>query len=298
VGYSARYHTASLAAVFLALAVGILIGAEFGDDVISGTAESLEQSLSEDLDEANATIEDLERELEREGRFAEAVYPALAGDALIGRDIAVVAFGTRPDDLRDTVLEALEPTGAQITQVAVFREPPDFDALAEMGRGVNVPRIRREREEFAARRAGQALVSGGEFYQQGQETLLSAFSGEMTAVDGVIVVRPEPPQPADEEEGEERRDAIAIEEFETNVLGGLTSAGVPVIGVERSDADPSSIEFLAASGLTTVDDIDLVAGRVAMVYALRGAQGSFGIGEDADELLPPLLGRQGAPGVG
>ena len=35
-GYSARYHVASLAAVFLALAIGILIGAEFGDDVVSG----------------------------------------------------------------------------------------------------------------------------------------------------------------------------------------------------------------------------------------------------------------------
>jgi phosphoglycolate phosphatase-like HAD superfamily hydrolase len=296
-GYSARYHTASLAAVFLALGVGILIGAEFGDDVISGTAEGLEQSLSEDLDEANATIEDLERERARQERFADAVYPALVGDALIERDIAVVAFSSRPDDLRDTVLEALEPTGAEITQVAVFREPPDFDALAELGRSVNVQRGRREREELAAQRAGQALVTGGEFYQQAQETLLSAFSGEVTPVDGVIVVRPAPPQPADEE-GDARREAVAIEEFETNVLGGLTSAGVPVIGVERTDADPSSIEFFASAGLTTVDDVELVAGWVALVYALRGAQGSFGIGEDADELLPPLLGRQGAPGVG
>src|SRR5919106_1796215 len=32
-GYSARYHAASLAAVFLALAIGILIGVGFGEDV-------------------------------------------------------------------------------------------------------------------------------------------------------------------------------------------------------------------------------------------------------------------------
>ena len=48
-GYSARYHAASLAAVFLALAVGILVGVGFVSDVVSGTAEDLEQSLKSDL---------------------------------------------------------------------------------------------------------------------------------------------------------------------------------------------------------------------------------------------------------
>jgi hypothetical protein len=36
-GYSARYHAASLVAVFLALAVGILIGAGLGDNLVSDT---------------------------------------------------------------------------------------------------------------------------------------------------------------------------------------------------------------------------------------------------------------------
>ena len=44
-GYSGRYHAASLAAVFLALAIGILIGVGLGDDVVSSAAEDLEASL-------------------------------------------------------------------------------------------------------------------------------------------------------------------------------------------------------------------------------------------------------------
>ena len=51
-GYSARYHAASLAAVFLALAIGILIGVGFGDDVVSGTTEDLEESLQSDVQDA------------------------------------------------------------------------------------------------------------------------------------------------------------------------------------------------------------------------------------------------------
>ncbi len=66
---------------------------------------------------------------------------------------------------------------------------------------------------------------------------------------------------------------------------------MPVVGVERSGTDPSSIAFFDALGLTTVNNVEDVAGQVALVYALRGAQGNFGVGEDADELLPGLLQR-------
>ena len=45
-GYSARYHAVSLIAVFLALAIGILIGAEFGGETLNSTRRNLEQSLT------------------------------------------------------------------------------------------------------------------------------------------------------------------------------------------------------------------------------------------------------------
>jgi len=41
-GYSARYHAASLAAVLLALVVGILIGVGFGSDIVTGTVRCIE----------------------------------------------------------------------------------------------------------------------------------------------------------------------------------------------------------------------------------------------------------------
>ena len=42
-GYSGRYHAASLAAVFVALAIGILIGVGLGHKVVSGTTKNLAQ---------------------------------------------------------------------------------------------------------------------------------------------------------------------------------------------------------------------------------------------------------------
>lgn len=282
-GYSGRYHAASLAAVFLALGIGLLIGAEFGDEVVSGTAGSLEKSLSGDLDEANARIDDLQGELDREARFAQAVYPSLVGDTLPGRSLALVALGNRPDEVRDDILDAIEPTGAKVTQVAVVREPPDEQGLRDIQTG-KTSRSAKEQVELAATRAGKALVDGRGFYEDSQETLLSSFSGKATPVDGVILVRDQPESAAGDSE---------TENFEAAFIDGLVAGGVPVVGVERTDADPSSIEFFDAQELTTVDDIGLVAGGVALTYALRGAQGTFGTGEGA-ELVPTLLRRPGA----
>ncbi len=82
----------------------------------------------------------------------------------------------------------------------------------------------------------------------------------------------------------------ATDVLEDGILTGLERAGrVPVVGVERSDADPSSIGFYSSSGMpATVDSIDLVAGRVALAYALDGARGNYGVKSTADRLLPTL----------
>jgi hypothetical protein len=285
VGYSARYHVASLAAVFLALAAGILIGAEFGSDVLKNVTDDLEESLKGDLAEAEARIDELEAQLDREQQFSEAVYPSLVGDTLPGRSLAVVAFGGRPDDLRDDILDAIEPTGAEVTQLAVVREPPDSKALADVFGGDDAPSSDHAVESFVARRAGRALVEGDGFYDDVREPLLSTFSGDTDPVDGVVVVRDQPGLDNAEEE--------ETDQFESDFIQGMQDAGVPVVAVQRTDASPSSVEYFADLGVTTVDDIDLTAGKVSMVYALRGAQGRFGIGDDA-ELVPPLLRRPGA----
>ena len=43
------------------------------------------------------------------------------------------------------------------------------------------------------------------------------------------------------------------------------------------------------ANVSSVDDLDQVAGRVAMIFALLGAKGHFGIKDSADRLLPELL---------
>src|SRR3954469_1149342 len=113
-GYSARYHATSLVAVFLALAIGILIGAEFGGDALTNTRKDLEKSLVGNLQDARSQADDLSGELGRSNEFGERLYPVLTSERLQGKRVAIIALGGLPGEVSAAVEEALAPTGAQL----------------------------------------------------------------------------------------------------------------------------------------------------------------------------------------
>jgi hypothetical protein len=292
-GYSARYHAASLAAVFLALAIGILIGVGFGDDVVSGTTEQLEQSLQNDVQDARQDAEELRAELDREREFGEAVYPALVGDDLTGERVAVIALGGLPGGVADDVKRALDPAGAEIAEVAVVREPPDVGALAGQLEGTRHARLKRDPDsiESFGRAVGRQLVLGGGVIRRVRAQLLSRFSGRPGRVDDVVIVR-EAPGDLDE------RDAERAGRFEDGLLEGIADSGLPSVGVEQVGTEESSIELFDSHDISSVDSIELISGRVAMVSVLLGAEGNFGVKDTADELLPDLISPSVPLGTG
>jgi len=283
-GYSARYHATSLIAVFIALAIGILIGAEFGGDALTSTRRDLEHSLVGNLQDARTRADELNADLNRSDELSERVYPVLVRERLQRRRFAILALGGLPSDITGEVEEALAPTGGRLVGVGVVREPVDVsglagdlartrfsdlrsnpDALAELGTGV-----------------GRQLVFGGTLPEVVRGHLFSRASGNFGALDGLIVVRDQP-----EEMGLAQREKT--NQLEAALMSGITATRVPAVGVETSTDDSSSISFFQSSDLASVDDLDLTAGQLALVFALLGADGSFGVKGSADQLLPDLL---------
>jgi hypothetical protein len=285
-GYSSRYHAASLAAVFLALAVGILIGVGFGSDIVSGTADDLEKSLGEDLDDARAQVDALEADLDEERSFERAVYPAVVEDVLQNRQVALVGLGDVSAEITADLEAAIGPSDGEIGQVGVVTEPPDLGRLARLAEGREARAIQRGAPE-ALRELGvdaaRVLARGGPRFDELRGTLLGRYSGQAAGTNAVVLVRERP-------EDLEPEVADVTDSLEDGLLAGFRSLGIPVVGVERSDADPSSVAFYTDRGLSTVDSIDRVAGRAATVFALCGVSGHFGVGEGADALLPDLVG--------
>jgi Copper transport outer membrane protein, MctB len=283
-GYSARYHATSLIAVFIALAIGILIGAEFGGDALDNTRRDLEQSLVGNLQDARSRADELNSELNRSDEFAERVYPALTRDRLEERRFAILALGGLPSPVTDEVEEALGPTGGRLVGVGVVREPVDVNGLAEDLTKTRFADLRTNPDALTelGTGLGRQLVRGGTLPDVVRGHLFSRASGSFGRLDGVIVVRDQP-----EEMGLVQREKT--NQLEEGLMSGITATRAPAVGVETSTDDSSSISFFQSNGLASVDDVDLTAGQLAMVFALLGADGSFGVKGSADQLLPDLL---------
>lgn len=290
-GYSARYHAASLAAVFLALAIGILVGAEFGGEVLSDTRKSLERSLVSNLEDSRAEVEDLSGRLDRSEEFGQRVYPTLVSDRLFGDRIGLIGLGGLDARLVSDVEAALEPTGGELTGIGVLRRPPATGALAGALEGTRFGGIERDPEMFEdlGRALGRQLGAGGGMLEKLRGEFFTRASGSFGDLDQVLIAYRDPdPDALDPDE------LKATESLERGLLRGLAGSGVATVGAETTDTEPSTIEFFKSHNLASVDNADTVAGRLAMVLALNGAQGSFGVKDSADSLLPDLITSSGA----
>jgi Copper transport outer membrane protein, MctB len=287
-GYSARYHATSLIAVFLALAIGILVGAEFGGDALNSTRKDLEHSLVGNLQDARSRADELNAELNRSNEFGERVYPVLTRDRLAGRRIAIVALGGLPGEITDEVKEALAPTGAKLVGVGVVREPVDVNGLAEDLARTRFADLRGNSDALTelGTGLGRQLVVGGTLLDVVRGDLFSRASGTFGGLDGVIVVRDQP-------EGMGPVQDANADRLEEALMSGVAATRMPAVGVETSTAESSSVSFFQSNDLASVDDVDLTAGQLALVFALLGADGSFGVKGSADQLLPDLLTEGG-----
>ncbi len=283
-GYSARYHATSLIAIFLALAIGIVIGAALGGDTIEDTRRDLERSLTGNLEDARERADDLSSELARANEFSSRVYPVLVGGRLRGERIGVVALGELPGEVTDSIEEALAPAGGRLVGVGVVREPVDLQALSDELTKTRFAEIAEDPDAQSAFAVGvgRQLVVGGTLLERVRSRLFSRASGNFGGLDAVIIVRQQP-----EDMGPLQRAAAG--RLESGLVEGITATRAPAVGVESSDAERSSVSFFQGSDLSSVDSVDLVAGRLATVLALLGAEGSFGVKGSADRLLPDLL---------
>lgn len=280
-----RYHALSLVAVFLALAIGVVLGVAIGDKgVVSGTSRDLEKSLRGDLGKARERNNDLSSQLSARESFEREAYPSLVRGRLRGDRIGIVAIGNLPKDVVGNVSDAVEPAGGRVVSVNVVASPLPFKEISSDLGGSPLGRrlVRSERrQERLGRAVGRQLATGGRLPARVRTSVFSSSRGAFGKLDAVVIVR--------DRDGLEGTQKDQEDAFEAGLLKGLVGSGVTVVGVERQNTDPSQIGFMKDRDLSTVNGIDLLAGQTALVYVIGGAEGSYGAGED--KLLPPRPSR-------
>src|SRR4051794_36738488 len=118
-----RYHALSLVAVFLALAIGIVLGVTIGDSLVSDAERSLRGNLRADVEKAHGDAAEARGELNGRDRMLDELYPALVNTRLNNVRVAVVSWGPLPNNVESGVRDAVSKSGGRIDSISVFDTP-------------------------------------------------------------------------------------------------------------------------------------------------------------------------------
>jgi Copper transport outer membrane protein, MctB len=291
-----RYHALSLAAVLFALALGVLIGVAIGDsNLVSSAKNGIVHNLNAEVGEARKQADGLQDRLTAEEAFSKSLYPLAVHELLNGRSIGLLFLGGPSDQINSLARTAVTQGDGSLATVVAVREPLDLSGIASEAAGTHYGGLATSTgliESFGGL-VGRQLVSGGalvdkELLSKVRGSLLSAFDGQLTHLEGLIVARTEPGELTPEQAEDDSR-------FEDGLVAGVTAVGVPAVGVELTGTLPSQIPWFKARKLSSVDDLDEPAGQAALLYALSGDSGTFGVKSTADSLLPSVTPSASAP---
>src|SRR5215213_9822805 len=273
--FDLRYHVASLAAVFIALVLGILVGVGLsGRGVLRERERATYQARVSQLERELATAQEQVRRQEALEEYERETYPALIEDRLDGKRIAVVSVGSFEGDLATSVQQTLDDSGATISLRALKVPIATGDLLRAVANLDNAPQTV---EELGRALAAELLAGGETPLWEAVGPVLVLERGRGGDIDGVVVVHTAEPQ-----QGQTAR-------FIDGLYARLGASQQAVVGTETTDADPSTIDTYLQHRFTTVDNVDTLTGRLALAVVLEtGATGAYGVKEEADVVLPPV----------
>lgn len=280
--FDLRYHVASLAAVFLALIIGILVGAGLAARTdVSGSERRVLQDRIEELQSGNqdlsAQADLLRRQRDAGDAYVQATYPALMNGRLRGKRVGLLFTGQTDDGTIDAVETTLEDaSGPALVEREALELPVNpeavMDALGPQFAGLTMDEV--------GRRFGEEIVDGGE------TPVLDALipilvedrrGNPSVEADAIVVAHTGVPTDA------------PTRLFLEGVYDGLAGSGVPVVGVEGTDARPSRIATYKENGISSVDSVDTQVGKLALALLLAGgAQGHYGVKTTADDGTLPV----------
>jgi hypothetical protein len=311
-----RYHLVSLIAVFLAVALGIVIGTTQLNGPILDDLESQVDALQQDKRSLEDQTQALRSELDVSEDFETAVAPALVEQALAGRSILLVVTSddVATEDVEELValIEQADGTVAgRISLTPAFTDPSSESSLQSYVTGSGLPTgVTLPEVDDAGQLVGSLLAQVLLVPADGAAPDSAATSSVLAGLAALDVLRTDSDAVAPANlalvltsgeftgrQADERNDTLVDLVTALDARGsGVVVAGDAasarengLVGTVREDPE-------VASAVSTVDNITTAAGRISAVLALRaeaaGTSGAYGTGEDTQP-VPPV--RSGTP---
>jgi hypothetical protein len=321
-----RYHLVSIVAVFLALAIGIVLGSTELQGPAYNLLNQTTAKLQNEYDQASSQRDVAQQQANLGQNYAQAVEPVVLHDLLAGQRLLVITEPGAPASVVTAISNAAtQDAGATVTgQIALqskFFDNSDTTLAAlnqinlamAQADGIVLNTGTTYQEQAAQVIAGEILTrasalpagvqpsnspSAGSGQDTNAQTMLGAYanegfltiSGQPSAPATLVVIVT--PQTAPPDGSADPVDQLLVPVAEE--LAAKSSAAV-VAGVSANSGPGSPIAVLrassAASKVSTVDDADFVAGQSVVIQALAAQlngtnPGSYGFANGASAVAP------------
>ena len=287
--FDLRYHVTSLAAVFIALVIGILVGVALASHGLGNTER---KRLEDDLRHAQNNVEALKARLDAQKeqsaaatKFVARTYNALMTDRLKGKRVAVLFVGSVDPSIESDITTMIKDAGGR-TAVRLYAVQVPINATALDNRLAKRPALAKysgnDQLHTLGRQLGREFVAGDQtplwntLHDLIVQEASPRFGTSKRPADGVVVVRTADPQTGD------------TAPFVKGLYDGIADAGVPAAGVAESTSDFEARTVFQRAQLSTVDDVDLSAGKLALAIVLSEPASPADYGLNGDDLLPPV----------
>jgi outer membrane murein-binding lipoprotein Lpp len=313
-----RYHLVSIIAVFLALAVGIVVGtAALNGPIVDNLRDNINR-LTSDKRTLEGDVRQLQAQVQASDEFATEIAPQLVDGVLADQRVLLVTTPETPGDLAERLRPLLTDAGATVTgqlEVLPALSDPQQRALIDdlvaqvVPAGVDLPEgepIERAAAELAAALTtgpGNDPVDSGEaqaVVSAFEEADLVRFAPEagtegqaLRTATLVVLLAPNGPQPpVDETVGQRNETMLALASAFDKRSAGLVVAGPASSAMEGGLVQALRSSTTLVTDISSVDNADRGIGRVAVVLALDAQEddevGQYGAGPGASDPLPAL----------
>lgn len=287
-----RFHIVSLVAVFLALAIGIAVGATVVDQGLVSQSQRRIASLDRTLEERATTISELRNERSALEKFGSESEARMVRDRLTAKSVLFVTDGAVDDERTADLAFTLRASGARIVGTLGIGAAIGLDGEDEMKRARVAVAASSSRPDTVRFLVAERIIDA--IARPSAETSLTGLlsAGLVTQRVGGSGVLPDTLPFGTRVVFVHAASAGADVESTGTFLGRLAEVAPIVVVGDAKDPLVLRVRDVAAlaARVSTVDDIATRPGRVATVYALedlaRSRVGHYGSGEGAERLVP------------
>ncbi len=261
-----RYHLISLISVFLALAIGILLGVAMADrGVVSARVQAEITSIEQQLDRQQSEIQEQNEQIGDQEAMLDRMSEVMISGSLQGTDVALVSGPYADPDVSAAVQSDLTEAGANIVKVDSL-EPPEPTEITLLEN--TSPQAMTPLEDEYVGFARETLGLTGEI-EDPPEIVVFVGGGEI----------PEGAPPDTRE---------VLDAAETQMFEVWLDAGVRVVGAEPLHPGHSEVELYQDVGIPSAVNADEPAGRAALIVcaADEDCEGTYGTKETATDPFP------------